>query len=102
MKRVHAALEALGVEVAVLERVEVAVDRALGALDLGGDGRAAIFECRPLALLALGRLLDRLADEVTVSVDAGELLDDGVLQLFARDAIAVATLGPRFWRPEQA
>jgi hypothetical protein len=37
LEGVHAALEAFGVEVAVLEGVEVAVDRALGALDLGGD-----------------------------------------------------------------
>ena len=35
LQRFHAPLEALGVEVSVLEGVEVAVGRALGALDLG-------------------------------------------------------------------
>ena len=90
LERVHAPLEALGVEVAVLEGVEVAVDRALRALDLGGDGSAAVFECRPLVILSSRRLLDRGADEVAVAVDVGELSDDRVLQLLARDAVAVA------------
>ncbi|HZV75275.1 MAG TPA: hypothetical protein VFF79_16320 [Conexibacter sp.] len=37
LERFHAPLEALGVQVAVLEGVEVAVDRAFGTLDLSGD-----------------------------------------------------------------
>jgi hypothetical protein len=50
LERRQARVEARGVEVAVLERVEVAVDRLLGALDLGGDGRAAVFERVSLGL----------------------------------------------------
>jgi hypothetical protein len=38
-------------------------------------------------------LLDGGADEVAVAVDVGELFDDGVLQLLAWDAVAVAA----FW-----
>jgi len=47
-------------------------------------------------VFALGRLLDRLADEVAVAVDAGELLDDRVLRSFAWDAVTVARFGSAF------
>jgi hypothetical protein len=87
----------------VFEGVGVqAVDRPLSPLDLGRVGGATVFDRRPLGVLVLACGFDGLPDEVAIAVDVGELFDDGVLQLFTRDPLAVTAFGPRFCRPEQA
>ncbi|HTC60045.1 MAG TPA: hypothetical protein VK691_08000 [Solirubrobacteraceae bacterium] len=69
-------LEACGVEVAVLECVVVALDRALGAGDLLGERGALFCERRPVGFIAGGGLLDCVADYAAVAVEAGELVED--------------------------
>ncbi|HET7572667.1 MAG TPA: hypothetical protein VFJ77_08360 [Gaiellaceae bacterium] len=85
-------LESAGFEVAVLEGLVVAVEGALAAADLLGDGPLLFLDRGPVCgLLAVGPL-EGLRDEVAVAVEAGELVEDGVLELVAAEAFAVADL----------
>jgi hypothetical protein len=69
-------LEACGVEVAVLEGVLVALNGALGSGDLLGERGTLFGECRAVCVVARCGFLDRVADEASVSVEPGELVED--------------------------
>ncbi|HEX3517564.1 MAG TPA: hypothetical protein VHT29_00860 [Solirubrobacteraceae bacterium] len=89
----EALLAALGGEASLLEGVEVAGGGVFGAGDLGGDCLAAFVE---RGSLALGLLLgggECVLDEWAVAVDAGELVQDGGLELLSGDALALAGFG---------
>lgn len=58
MQRRDAAVEALGVEVAGLERRVVALDSPLGSLDFGRDPGAALLDLVAFAAVMHGGLLD--------------------------------------------
>src|SRR5262245_38446066 len=64
-------------EVAVLERGQVAVDRGFGLLDVGGDGGqfAGLLECGCGAYASFD--LDGGGDQVGAGVEAGEGVGDG-------------------------
>ena len=53
-------------------------------------------------LAAGGGLLDRVADEASVPVEPGELVEDRGLQLVLRQPLAVAALAAELLPPEQA
>ncbi|MGC2373778.1 MAG: hypothetical protein WA484_07885 [Solirubrobacteraceae bacterium] len=89
----EALLAALGGEASFLERVEVAARGVFGAGDLGGDGLAAFLERRAVALCLLLGGSECVLDEWSASVDAGELVKDGGLELLAGDALALAGFG---------
>ncbi|HEX3520395.1 MAG TPA: hypothetical protein VHT29_15300 [Solirubrobacteraceae bacterium] len=71
-----ALLEACGVEVAVLEGVLVALDRAFGAADLLGKRAALFTDSGAVCVAAGGGLLDSVSDEPAVAVDRRELRKD--------------------------
>jgi hypothetical protein len=75
-ERAQPLVEVRGVEVAGLERVLVAVDRAFGPADLLGERGALFCEGGAVGVIARGGLLDGVADEPAVAVDAGELCED--------------------------
>ena len=64
-----------------------------GAGDLGGDRFAAFVERGSLALGLLLGGSECVLDERSVAVDAGELMQDGGLELLAGDALALAGFG---------
>jgi hypothetical protein len=68
--------ESCGVEIAVLEGVLVAIDRAFRASYLLGKRCALFGERLAVGLIARGGLRDGVADEAAVSVEAGELVED--------------------------
>jgi hypothetical protein len=76
LERGQPLVEVCGVEVAGLEGVLIAVDRAFGAGDLLGERGALFGERGAVGVIARGRLLDGVTDEPAVSVDAGELRED--------------------------
>jgi hypothetical protein len=78
---------ALGGEPALLE---VTLGRAFGAGDLGGDRLATFIERGSPALCLLLGGAEGVVDEWAVAVDAGELMQDGGLELLAGDALALA------------
>jgi hypothetical protein len=92
LERGYARLESLRVEIARLERGVVAVERALRAPDFFGERASLFFERRTVCLLLFGCGVDRVSDDVAVSVERSELTDDGGLELVARDALAIAAL----------
>ncbi len=68
------------VEAAVLEGVLVALDRVLAPGDLLGKRCAPFAELRAVGFVADGGLRDCVADESSVSVEPGELVEDRGLQ----------------------
>jgi hypothetical protein len=74
---------ALGGEPALLEGLEVALGRAFDTGDLGVGGAAALSECGPLAQRFLVSGSECVVDERAIAVDAGELAQDGGLELLA-------------------
>jgi hypothetical protein len=64
-----------------------------GAGDLGGDRFAAFVERWALALGLLLGGSEGVLDERSVAVDAGELMQDGGLELLAGDALVLAGFG---------
>jgi hypothetical protein len=74
----HALIEVRGVEVAGLESVLVAVDRAFRSGDLLGE-QSAFGGGGAVGVIARGGLLDGVTDEPAAAVDAGELCEDRVL-----------------------
>src|SRR5579883_3171395 len=66
-------LELAGFEVAVLERLVVAVEGALGAADLLGDRALLRLDRGPIRRLLTVGPLERVGDQVAVAVEAGEL-----------------------------
>lgn len=89
----HALLAALGGEPALLEGLEVALGRAFDACDLGVDRAAAFIEHGALFLHLLLGSAEGVVDERAVAVYAGELAQDGGLELLARDALTLAGFG---------
>lgn len=77
-------------ERALFEGFVVALDRLLGAGDLGADRGEALFECRSLSFCFRFGFGDRLLDEGAVAVDAGELLEDRVFEFVLGEAFAAA------------
>ena len=77
---------ALRGEPALLEGLEVALGRAFGTGDLGGDRVALLIERWLLALRLLLGGAEGVVDERAVAVDAGELVQDSGLELLAGDA----------------
>jgi hypothetical protein len=76
LERGQALVEVRWVEVARLECVLVAVDRAFGAGCLLCERRALFDERGAVGVVTRGGLLDGVADKPTVSVDASELGED--------------------------
>lgn len=76
----HARLEATAVEIAILECLVVPVEGALGAADLLGERVSAFFQGGSRGLLTGGSLVDRSADERSVAVERGELLEHGAIE----------------------
>ena len=89
----EALFAALGGESALLEGLEVALGRAFDTGDLGGDRPTLLIERWSLALRLLLGGTEGVVDERAVAVDAGELAQDGGLELLARDALALAGFG---------
>jgi len=89
----YALFAALGGEPALLEGLEVALGRAFNAGDLDGDRAALLIERWSLALRLLLGGAEGVVDERAVAVDAGELAQDGGLELLAGDALALAGFG---------
>jgi hypothetical protein len=77
----------------LLEGLEVALGRAFDAGNLRGDRVAAFIECGSLALRLLLSGGEGVVDEGAVAVDAGELTQDGCLDLLAWDALTLAGFG---------
>ncbi|MGH3008977.1 MAG: hypothetical protein ACRDLM_06160 [Gaiellaceae bacterium] len=84
---------AFGGELALLEGLVVALQRLLGARDLSADGGESMLERRATLLRVSVRARERVADDLLVAVERGELVDDCLLDLLAGEAFAVA----RFW-----
>jgi hypothetical protein len=85
VERGHAVGESFGAEAAGLERLLVAVQRALGLLELPGERGAPLDQGGPVVVGLGGGMLDRLADEGAVTMEAGDLRKDGGLELVAVD-----------------
>ncbi len=77
----------------MLEGLEVALGRVFDADDLGVDCLAALVERGALTQRFLVSGGERVVDERAVAVDAGELAQDGGLELLARDALTAADFG---------
>lgn len=77
----------------MLEGIEVALGRAFDTGDLGVDCLAALVERRSLVLSLRVGGGEGVVYEWAVAVDAGELAQDGFLDLLARYALAVAGFG---------
>ncbi|HET9116177.1 MAG TPA: hypothetical protein VJR24_00960 [Gemmatimonadaceae bacterium] len=85
-------LAAFGRELALLEGFVVALQGLLGASDLGGDRHEPPLELRPSPLSIGVRTRECVTDDLLVAVERGELVDDRVFDLLAREAFAVAGL----------
>jgi hypothetical protein len=89
----YALLAALGGEAALLEGLEVALGCAFCVCDLCGDCVASLIERRLLPLRLLTGGGECVMYELTVAVDAGELVQDGGLDLLARYTLTLAGFG---------
>src|SRR5262249_51702337 len=77
-------------ELALLEGLVVALQRLLGAHDLGADRGEPLLELGPSLLGVSVRLGECLADHLLVAVERGELVDDRSFDLLPREPFAVA------------
>ncbi|HVN62425.1 MAG TPA: hypothetical protein VMT59_14290 [Gaiellaceae bacterium] len=83
-------LELAGFEVAGLEGLVVAVERAFAAADLLDHAAEVLLERGPVCLLLVVGALECVCDQVAVLVEAGELVEDGGFEFVAVEAFAVA------------
>jgi hypothetical protein len=83
-------------ELARLEGLVVALERLLGAGDLGSDRAEALLDLGPVAFRFCLCSRKHRPDQVAVAVDAGELGEDGLLELCAAEPVVAAGLRPVF------
>lgn len=99
VERGHALGESLGAEAACLERLLVAVECSLGLGDFLRARGAPLGDGSAVLVALGGGVLDRLANEGAVAVDAGELGEYGGFELVAVDPPPVAAAAAELLAP---